>query len=249
MVFFLLLKVHLGHWEPLQVGLHILFTGLSSSDSFLAFWHKLSQAYLIHIQSQPWCQSFLQGALVLSGGKWCWKEHNHFKSPSPVEVKQISSAHNHWSDLFWYSQGRQMLQSRLTIFKILASGWPCRKGPWRKAQKNQAQLSLHPSHRATGQELTGVRRCFPGDLLPLLTKLISETKCAGLPPHNGAIAKCVIVCVQRRRGNVSKGFWQGLYNSKLTSTLSTKCHLYHHCTEEENEAQSRHIISKRWATV
>lgn len=54
-----------------------------------------------------------------------------------------------------------------------------------------------------------MRRCFPGDLLPLLTKLISETKCAGLPPHNGAIAKCVIVCVQRRRGNVSKGFWQG----------------------------------------
>lgn len=152
-------------------------------------------AHLVHILPQPWSQSFSQGALVPLGGKGVKKAH--FQSPSPMEVRPTSSSHNHWSDLFWCSQGRQMLQSDLTAFKILASGWPCRKGPWRKAQKNQAQLSSHPSRRATGQELTGVRRYFPGDLLPLSTELVSETKCAWLPHKGsgGATAKCVIVHV------------------------------------------------------
>lgn len=94
------------------------------------------------------------------GSYCCLSEHNHFKSLSPVEVKQTSSSHNRWSDLFWCSQERQMLQRNLTAFKISASGWPCRKRPWRKAQKNQVQLSSHPSRWATGQELTGVRRGF-----------------------------------------------------------------------------------------
>lgn len=81
-------------------------TGPGSPDSSLAFWHKVSQAYVVHVQPQPWGQSFLQASLLPFGGKWCLKEHNHFKSPSPVEVKQTSSTHNYWScckvaSLYW----------------------------------------------------------------------------------------------------------------------------------------------------
>ena len=133
---------------------------------------------------------------------WCLREHSLCKSLSPVKVKQTSSSHNRWSDLFWCSQERQMLQRNLTAFKILASGWPCRKRPWRKAQKNQAQLSSHPSRWATGQELTGVRRGFSWSPASSPHQAdISNKECqASSWRTQGVIPKCVIVSLWERRG-------------------------------------------------
>lgn len=50
-------------------GLCILSTGPRHPESILACWHKVYQAYLVHIRTQPRSQSFLQGALVPLGGK------------------------------------------------------------------------------------------------------------------------------------------------------------------------------------
>lgn len=184
----------LARESPLRWSLH----PFHSPESFLVFWYKTFQAYRVHILLWPWSQSFFQGALVPFGGKWCLKEHNHLKRSSPVEAKQTSSSHNLWSDLFWCSQERQMLQRNLTAFKILASGWPCRKRPWRKAQKNQAQLSPHPSRRATGQELTGVRRGF--SWRPASSAHQAEISKSARLPHggpSGVVTKHVIVGEER----------------------------------------------------
>lgn len=120
--------------------------------------------------------------------------------------------------IFSGGRGRQTLQSCLPVFKILASGWPCRKGPWRKAQKNQAQLSSHPSRRATGQELTGVRRWFPGDLLPLLTKLISETSALASSPRTRLRGSARQRAMEERR-MLLRALGRGFTNIKnLTAT-------------------------------
>ena len=142
---FLSFLVFLFSFFDNQNGPHILF--------FVLFDVSIAQEIFEHIHlSGTRCPRLIMstscpspGVIHFSKVPWCLREHSLCKSLSPVEVKQTSSSHNRWSDLFWCSQERQMLQRNLTAFKILASGWPCRKRPWRKAQKNQAQLSSHPS--------------------------------------------------------------------------------------------------------
>lgn len=105
---------------------------------------ELSQTYIDSapgpVSKEPWLPWWLEGEKSLVDRKGPRSLQSH--QSEPCLCREADAA-----------RGSTMLNS-------LASGWPCRKGSWRRAQKNQTQLSPNPSRRGGGQELTGVRRVF-----------------------------------------------------------------------------------------